>query len=203
MAKLIPQGQGGITEPIELRLGLNRIGRGSHNDFSLDHASVSSLHCEVTLNGDGMTVRDLDSTNGTFIDAQRIQTGELHTGQRLRLGSVELLAEVAEVQVVIPEYQKPVLPPKLKTPTGKSVCINHDARAAMWKCTRCGHLLCTPCIHRLRRRGGKTLYLCPDCSGMCEVLPEFAAQKKQSWIGFVKDKLRLTSLLGTKGKKKE
>lgn len=211
MAKLIPQGQGGITDPIELRLGVNRIGRGPHNDFSVDHASVSSLHCEITLDGDGMVVKDLDSTNGTFVDGQRIQTGNLQTGQRLRLGSVELLAEISEVRVAIPEFQKLVVPPKLRTETGKSVCFNHDFRQAVWKCTRCTKLFCTPCIHRMRRRGGKTLYLCPECSGMCEVLPEFAGQPKRSWFGFVKDKLNVTKLLknatgllsGEKKKKKK
>jgi hypothetical protein len=47
----------------------------------------------------------------------------------------------------------------------------------------------------LRRRGGKTLYLCPDCSGLCEVLPEFARKPKRSWFGFVSDKLHLTRLI--------
>lgn len=195
MARLIPQGQGGVSEPIELRLGANRIGRGPHNDFSIDHFTVSSLHCEVTLDGDGMTVKDLDSTNGTYVDGQRIQKCALQTGQRLRLGSVELLAEVAAVQVSIPAYQKPVVPPMLKTASGKSVCLNHDFRPAVWKCTRCRHLFCTPCIHRLRRRGGKTLYLCPECSGLCEVLPEYATAPKRSWFGFVKDKLNVTKLM--------
>jgi hypothetical protein len=210
MAKLIPQGQGGLTEPLELRLGVNRLGRGPHNDFCIDHATISALHCEVTLDGDGMTVRDLESTNGTYVDGQRVQTCALQAGQRLRLGSVELLTELADVHVVIPEYQKPAVPPKLKTPSGKSVCFNHDFRPAVWKCTRCTHLFCTPCIHRLRRRGGKTLYLCPECSGMCEVLPEFAQQPKRSWIGFVKDKLNVTKLMnitrhlpGGKKKKKD
>ena len=210
MAKLIPQGQGGLTDPLELRLGVNRLGRGPHNDFSIDHFTISSLHCEVVLDGDGMTVRDLESTNGTYVDGQRVQTSPLQTGQRLRLGSVELIAEVADVRVVIPEYQKPAVPPKLRTPSGKSVCLNHDFRPAVWKCTRCTHLFCTPCIHRLRRRGGKTLYLCPDCSGMCEVLPEFAGHPKRSWIGFVKDKLNVTRLMsitrllpGRKKKKKD
>jgi len=210
MAKLIPQGQGGVTEPIELRLGVNRIGRGSHNDFSVDHFTVSALHCEVRLDGDGITVKDLGSTNGTYVDGQLVQTCVLLSGQRLRLGSVELIAEVADFQVSIPEYQKPVLPPMLKTVTGKSVCLKHDFRQAVWQCSRCQHLFCTPCIRRMRRRGGKTLYLCPECSGTCELLPEFAQQPKRSWLGVVKDKLNVTKLMkltrvlpGRKSKKKE
>jgi pSer/pThr/pTyr-binding forkhead associated (FHA) protein len=195
MARLIPQGQGGLTQPLELRLGTNRLGRGPQNDFSIDHATVSALHCEVVLSGDSLTVRDLDSTNGTYINGQPIRTATLQNGHYLRLGSVELLVEVIDVNVVIPQPRAPALPPVLKTAAGKNVCIHHDFRQAVWKCTRCACLLCTPCIHRLRRRGGKTLYLCPDCSGLCEVLPEFARKPKRSWFGFVSDKLHLTRLI--------
>jgi len=197
MAKLIPQGQGGLTEPMELRLGLNRIGRGPHNDFSIDHATVSSLHCELQLDGSTLLVRDLDSTNGTFINGEPVRDkAVLENGHLLRLGSIEMRVELADVRVVIPEFRAPVLPPVIKAPkSGKRVCLHHDECEAMWQCTRCGHLLCTPCIHRLRRRGGKALYLCPDCSGMCELLPEFAKQKKRSWLGFVKDKLDVTKLI--------
>ena len=205
MAKLIPQGQGGLTQPLELRLGLNRIGRNSKNDFCIDHATVSSFHCEVSMDGDGLSVHDLKSTNGTFINSQPVQDGRIETGQRLRLGSIEFIAEFADVNVIIPEFQKPVAPPMLKTATGKSNCIHHDARQAVWKCERCNHLLCTPCIHRMRRRGGKTLYLCPDCSGTCELLPEFAPKKKGSWLGVIGSKLKSTlkSTLLIGGEKKE
>lgn len=192
MAKLIPQGQGGLTEPMELRLGKNRIGRNPKNDFFIDHATVSSFHCEVSMDGDGLIVRDLKSTNGTFVNSRPVQNSLLETGQRLRLGSIEFLVEFTDAKVVIPEFQTPVAPPMLKTPTGKSVCLRHDTRQAVWKCERCYHLFCTPCIHRMRRRGGKTLYLCPDCSGTCELLPDFAVQKKGSWLGAISSKLKST-----------
>lgn len=201
MAKLIPQGQGGLTEPMELRPGVNRIGRGPHNDYSIDHATVSSLHCEVTLAGSELLVRDLNSTNGTFVNGEPVRDqAVLQNGQLLRLGSIELRIELADVRVVIPEARAPVMPPVIKAPkTGERMCLNHDDRVAMWKCTRCGHLLCTPCIHRLRRRGGAELYLCPNCSGMCEVLPEYAKQNRRSWFGFVKDKLHVTRLIKGRG----
>ena len=202
MARLIPQGQGGLTEPFELRLGLNRIGRHPKNDVHIDHGTVSLFHCEVSMDGDALSVHDLRSTNGTFVDGARVEDSRMAAGQRLRLGSVEFAIEFAEVRVVIPEYQQPVVPPLLKTATGKSVCIRHDNRQAVWKCERCTHLLCTPCIHRMRRRGGKTLYLCPDCSGTCELLPEFVVQKKASWFGSLREKLKVTSLIGGRKKKK-
>ena len=202
MARLIPQGQGGLTEPFELRLGVNRLGRGPHNDFPIDHATVSALHCELVLNGDGLTVRDLGSTNGTIVNGQPVQHSYVLNGSIMRIGSVELLVEMSDAQVVIPEHRPVAAPPILRAPTGHHICLHHQMRPAVWKCTRCAHLLCTPCIHRLRRRGGKALYLCPDCSGICELLPEFARQSRRSWFGFVRDKLSLTRLLPSRRRAK-
>lgn len=194
MAKLIPQEPGILAAPIHLRLGINRIGRGAHNDFSIDHASISAVHCELELSGESLKVRDLGSTNGTYLDGQTIKDAEIRDGQFLRLGTVELMVEFSEVQVYVP-VPEPVAPPKLETPTGLRVCLHHDDREAVWTCTRCQHLYCTPCIHRIRRSGGRVLYLCPDCSGVCEVLPEFAKQDKRTWFGFIKDKFDVTRLL--------
>lgn len=203
MAKLIPKGQGGLTEPFEIRLGINRIGRGLHNDFILDHGTVSVVHCEVLLDGEGLTVRDLGSTNGTCVNGQWVQFTKLDSGQMIRLGSVELQVEISDAHVVIPEFRVPAVPPILKTPTGENVCLHHDSRLAVWKCARCGHHLCTPCIHRLRRRGGKTLYLCPDCSGPCELLPEYSKNREQSWLGRMRDKMKLTRLIPGRRRKKQ
>jgi pSer/pThr/pTyr-binding forkhead associated (FHA) protein len=82
----------------ELMPGLNRLGRNPTNDFRVADASVSSFHTEVSLEPDGrVLVRDLASTNGTFIDGIPLLDGELKQGQTLRLGTVELQLEVATV----------------------------------------------------------------------------------------------------------
>jgi len=194
MAKLIPQGGGVVEWPIHLRLGTNRVGRGAHNDVSIDHATVSAVHCELILGGESLVVRDLGSTNGTFLDGQQVKQAEIHSGQALRIGSVDFVVEVSEVQVFVPKVEE-VAPPKLVSPSGFKVCLHHDDRSAAWQCTRCQNLYCTPCIHRIRRSAGKVLYLCPDCSGVCEVLPEFVKQDKRTWFGFIKDKLDVTKLI--------
>jgi predicted component of type VI protein secretion system len=67
------------------------IGRVEDNTFPIAQASVSSHHCEVILRGDEIVIKDLNSTNGTFINGNQI-TGEavLKPGQTLRLGQVEM-----------------------------------------------------------------------------------------------------------------
>jgi pSer/pThr/pTyr-binding forkhead associated (FHA) protein len=91
---------------LELMPGLNRFGRNPTNDFRIPDASISSFHCEVTRNLDhSVSVRDLASTNGTYIDGVRVQQGEVRPGQTLRLGTVEFQLERASVAqpVRIPE----------------------------------------------------------------------------------------------------
>jgi pSer/pThr/pTyr-binding forkhead associated (FHA) protein len=82
----------------DLRPGLNRLGRNPTNDFRVADASVSSFHCEVTLEPGGKVhVRDLASTNGTFVDGVETLDGELKPGQTLRLGFVEFNLEKVTV----------------------------------------------------------------------------------------------------------
>jgi len=73
--------------------GVRTIGRASGADFIVDAALVSRVHCRVTALPDGgLEVRDLDSTNGTFVNGQRIETARLATGDRIQVGRIELVS---------------------------------------------------------------------------------------------------------------
>ncbi len=69
------------------------VGRATGADFIVDAPLISRVHCRLTALADGgLEVRDLDSTNGTFINGKRVQTGRLASGDRLGVGRVELVA---------------------------------------------------------------------------------------------------------------
>lgn len=75
-----------------LRPGSNRIGRAEGNDYRLPDISISAIHCEIVLDGSGkMFVRDLGSSNGTFIEGRRVELGVLLAGEKLTLGEVEMI----------------------------------------------------------------------------------------------------------------
>jgi predicted component of type VI protein secretion system len=75
-----------------LKAGSNRIGRAEGNDYRIPDACISAIHCEVILDGSGkMFVRDLNSSNGTFIEGHRVELGVLVGGESLRLGEVEMI----------------------------------------------------------------------------------------------------------------
>jgi pSer/pThr/pTyr-binding forkhead associated (FHA) protein len=94
MSKLVVLNSAVTVRSHELKVDKTTIGRVDDNTFQIPDASVSSHHCEILLRGSAVVVKDLNSTNGTFINGTQI-TGEseLKSGQTLRLGQVELRLE--------------------------------------------------------------------------------------------------------------
>ena len=81
-------------EPLKFRLpagSVYTIGRSTGAEFMVDAALVSRLHCRLTATRDSLQVKDLDSTNGTFVNGRRVETAELKDGDRLGVGRLELI----------------------------------------------------------------------------------------------------------------
>ena len=70
--------------------GVRTIGRATGADFIVDAALVSRVHCRLTALPDGeLEVRDLESTNGTFVNGETRRTVApgWRSGDRLQVGS--------------------------------------------------------------------------------------------------------------------
>ena len=93
MAKLVVLSEGFAGRSCELKVDKTTIGRVEDNTFPITEPSVSSHHCEVLLRGEEVLVKDLGSTNGTFINGQKIAEGVLKPGQILRVGQIEVRLE--------------------------------------------------------------------------------------------------------------
>ena len=93
MAKLVILSTGLAGRAHELAVDKTTIGRVEDNTFAITDPSVSSHHCEVLLRGSDVVVRDLNSTNGTFINGEKTAESVLKPGQILRLGQIELRLE--------------------------------------------------------------------------------------------------------------
>jgi pSer/pThr/pTyr-binding forkhead associated (FHA) protein len=67
------------------------VGRAPQAEFIVDAALVSRVHCRLTAGATEIEVIDLDSTNGTFLNGQRIdKRATARAGDRLGIGRVEL-----------------------------------------------------------------------------------------------------------------
>ena len=79
---------GGTAYP--LVRAVTRLGRGSDTDIRVEDPGASRNHCEIVL-GSPALVRDLDSTNGTYVNGQRISQVELADGTAIMIGSTQLV----------------------------------------------------------------------------------------------------------------
>ena len=93
MPKLVVLSEGLTGRSHELKVDKTTIGRLEDNTFQIAEQSVSSHHCEVLLKGNDVVIRDLNSTNGTYINGEKITEKVLKPGQILRLGQVEVRLE--------------------------------------------------------------------------------------------------------------
>src|ERR1043165_2303904 len=70
-----------------LAQGTTRLGRAPDNDAVINDATVSLYHLQLRRDGDSCRVRDLDSTNGTWLNGERITEAEVAAGAILKLGT--------------------------------------------------------------------------------------------------------------------
>lgn len=71
------------------------LGRGDRADIRLQDPFASSRHARVYTQGNILVVEDLDSTNGTYLNEELLETPRpLHPGDRLRIGDSEFTFEV-------------------------------------------------------------------------------------------------------------
>ena len=83
----------GAEAPFSFRIrpgNIKTIGRATRADFVVDAALVSRVHCRLTAGATELEVIDLDSTNGTYVNGERVERATLKTGDRLGVGRVEL-----------------------------------------------------------------------------------------------------------------
>jgi EAL domain-containing protein (putative c-di-GMP-specific phosphodiesterase class I) len=66
-----------------------RVGRRQGLDLTLASTSVSKVHAEIIMNGNGLLIRDLRSTNGTFVNRQRIIEAPIQNGDIIHFADFE------------------------------------------------------------------------------------------------------------------
>jgi hypothetical protein len=182
MVRLRMEGSPHGLQAILLKPGLNRLGRTEDNDFQISDDSVSSHHCQIDLKDDVITVRDLGSTNGTFLDGQPIQSAVLQPGQVLCLGTVNMICQgdpvrqpvriSVETPLAVSEGAKAVNLVETPAANNVEVCVQHPEVAAKWACIRCGAMLCAACV-KTTRGGMKFFQNCPKCGGSCVSVSEY------------------------------
>jgi pSer/pThr/pTyr-binding forkhead associated (FHA) protein len=81
---------------------IKTVGRAPRADFIVEAALVSRLHCRLEVADDQIDVIDLSSTNGTFVNGQRVDRAQIKSGDLLQVGRLALT-----VQKVVPGDETP------------------------------------------------------------------------------------------------
>ncbi len=95
MPRLVLLTEGFTGRSFELKAECSTVGRLEDNAFQIPAPSISGHHCEILLKGNDVVVKDLDSTNGTFINGEQVTEATLPVGHTVRFGSVEARLEAS------------------------------------------------------------------------------------------------------------
>lgn len=122
MAKLIVR-QGGQEQVVELTDATVTMGRSSEqNTVTLRDAKASRRHLQIEKSAHGWKLVDLESSNGTIVNGQKVNTALLRNGDKIVIGSIEIqfvdpLNEFASTIEIPPEpSQSETLVPVLISP---------------------------------------------------------------------------------------
>jgi pSer/pThr/pTyr-binding forkhead associated (FHA) protein len=77
------------------------IGRGENCDLRIPLLSVSRRQCEIRLAGENLKVKDLASSNGTYVNNKRVNEVVLKAGDRLVIGPVVFTVQIDGVPAEI------------------------------------------------------------------------------------------------------
>src|ERR1035441_3096850 len=91
MVRLVVQPGSPTAWEIKLKAGADSFGRSPANDFTLNDPSVSGSHCHIGVQDGNAVIKDLGSTNGTYVNRSPVKEAALQPGQTIHLGGVEMM----------------------------------------------------------------------------------------------------------------
>ncbi|AFY73970.1 family 3 adenylate cyclase [Synechococcus sp. PCC 7502] len=110
MPYLIRKSEQPDQEIIQLKLGLNRIGRDRSSDIVETHTSLSRQHATIEVTNDHIILTDLQSLNGSYVNGDRVSQYYLQDQDSIRCGDIVFkyrrsLNEIASNTVINTEHQ--------------------------------------------------------------------------------------------------
>lgn len=118
MPKLIVALDGVVIKEVQLTKDRTTLGRRPYNDIVIDNLAVSGEHAVLEMGQGGVTLEDLGSTNGTYVNGRSVRRHGLQHNDTIEIGKykVKFLNEAADTQfektmLVRPAPAEPAVPP--------------------------------------------------------------------------------------------
>lgn len=95
----------------DVQSGENSIGRVNGNAIVLSSGQVSKRHCVLVVSNGKILVKDENSANGTYVNGNRVEARELHSGDRIGIGQfvLELRGQVKN-NIIAVDFSRPNMP---------------------------------------------------------------------------------------------
>ena len=168
-----------------------RVGKAPENDLVLADETVSRVHFEIARDAKGYLVRDLKSTNGTFLDGAEVKEAYLRGGSVIGLGACELKFTPFEERIEILPSEKE----RLGDMVGKSAAMREifgliekiaptDATVLIEGETGTGKDMIARTLHQLSPRS-EAPFIVVDCGAVAGTLieSELFGHEKGSFTG--------------------
>jgi general secretion pathway protein A len=91
LGHLLVATDGRTVQEVTLRLGRMIVGRTPDNDVQIDSRFISRHHCQVITKQNSCVIEDLNSTNGIYVNSNRVRRHYLNDGDVVLVGKHELL----------------------------------------------------------------------------------------------------------------
>jgi DNA-binding NtrC family response regulator len=166
--------QGKVIELASQQIQIGRVGA----DLNLTDGKISGLHCELKLQAEGYRLRDLGSTNGTYVKGVRIVDAFIAPGSIIQIGKSAIKFDPLDDAVALPLWNES----RLHNLVGGSAAMRHlfelinrfaqsDATVLIQGETGTGKELIADAIHQCSPRRNEP-FIVLDCSAIPEQLFE-------------------------------
>jgi len=121
MAVLVVKFEGSVLQNVPVLKGPITVGRAPDNSIAIDNVSISAHHARVEIQQGRLTLTDLGSLNGTFVNSQRVKSAALKDGDVISIGKHSIYVdeldrpELARVGVGLPVKELVAVPAMAET----------------------------------------------------------------------------------------
>lgn len=84
----------GKAQPVPLTHERTLIGRLDDCQIRIQSGKISRHHCEIVFDGQSLKLNDLGSSNGTYLNQERVEQAELKAGDLVAIGSLVFLVQI-------------------------------------------------------------------------------------------------------------
>ncbi len=90
MPKMIVSIDGVVIKEVQLTKDRTTLGRRPYNDIVIDNLAVSGEHAVMQMSGGSVTIEDLNSTNGTYVNGKAVKKQQLANDDLIEIGKYKI-----------------------------------------------------------------------------------------------------------------